>query len=80
MRELPPSTVKKDLATLIALGGLVLAALALLALMFLVSPIFLGIVAVVAGFVLIGVFHYVVWGWWLRSPAIPDQDEADIPR
>ena len=78
MRELPPSSVKKDLATLIALGGLLLAALALLALMFLVSPIFLGIVAVILGFLLIGVFHYVVWGWWLRGPAVQERDEADL--
>lgn len=78
MRESPPSLLKKDLATLIALLGLLLAGLALLALMFLVSPIFLGIVAVILGFVMIGVFHYVVWGWWLGGAPPPEQDEADI--
>ena len=78
MREPPPSSLKKDLATLIALFGLLLAALGLLALMFLVSPIFLGIVAVVVGFVMIGVFHYVVWGWWLGGAPAAEQDENDI--
>lgn len=78
MRESPPSPVKKDVATLIALFGLLLAALGLLALMFLVSPIFLGIIAVIVGFVMIGVFHYVAWGWWLGGAAPSEQDDTDI--
>lgn len=77
MRESPPSAFKKDIATLVALFGVLIAALGLLALMFLVSPIFLGIIAVVLGFVMIGVFHYVVWGWWLKGAAAADADEAD---
>ena len=54
-----------DQRTLLALMLIVMSALALLALMALVMPQFLGLIVVVGGMILFGTAHYVTWGWWL---------------
>lgn len=54
-------------ATFLALGGLVIAGLGLLGLASLVLPQFMGILLVVALFIIPVSFHYLVWGWWLSQ-------------
>lgn len=78
MRETPPSRLKKDAATYVAVLGLFALVLGLLLLVLLVSPVFLGIVAVIAVFLFVAVFHYMAWGWWAGSAGPPrDDDELD---
>src|SRR5262245_56245253 len=66
------STSHADLATAIALFGLVLHAAALLGLMALVLPQLLGILVVILIFAVPAAFHYLVWGWWLSQ--MQDED------
>jgi hypothetical protein len=64
----PAAVMRANVATLIALFGLVIIGGALLGLMALVLPQFLGILLVL-GVVFVGpiAFHYLVWGWWLSQ-------------
>lgn len=75
MGDPPPERRRGSLFT-IALAGVVF--LALLAGFFLVAiplqPLALPAIGILLLFGLVGLFHYVVWGWWL-SPMI--HDEAD---
>ncbi|MGQ0636557.1 MAG: hypothetical protein ACT4QC_18235 [Planctomycetaceae bacterium] len=80
MPERDPSAVMRaNVATMIALFGLLLVGGALLGLMALVLPQFLGILLVV-GIVFVGpiAFHYLVWGWWL-SAVNKESLETDDP-
>lgn len=52
-------------ATFMALGVLILAAIAFLVLVAMVVPSALGVFAVGLGFSMFIAFHYLVWGWWL---------------
>lgn len=59
-----PSAGSANAGTWIALFGLLLAAGALVGLMALVMPQFLGLVAVVGALFVVPIaLHYVVWGW-----------------
>ncbi len=72
------STARSDMATAIALLGLVIIALGLLGLMALVLPQVLGIVIVILIFVVPAALHYLVWGWWmsqLREQEVEVEDE-----
>jgi hypothetical protein len=62
-----PSTSQSNVATAIALFGLVLLAAALLGLMAMVLPELLGILIVILIFAVPAAFHYLVWGWWLSQ-------------
>ena len=66
------------MATFLALFGLLVVATALLVLMALVYPGFLGILLVVYGFGIMMLFHYLVWGWWL-SRAVKDEEQEPKP-
>ena len=61
------STARSDMATAIALLGLVIIALGLLGLMALVLPQVLGVVIVILIFIVPAVLHYLVWGWWMSQ-------------
>lgn len=61
--------------TFLALFAILALAAGLLVLTAMVLPSVFGILAVVFGFFLFGVFHYVVWGWWLGRPSDPEEDE-----
>jgi hypothetical protein len=62
-----PSASESNVATAIALFGLVLFAGALLGLMAMVLPELLGILIVILIFAVPAAFHYLVWGWWLSQ-------------
>jgi hypothetical protein len=62
-----PSSSQSNVATAIALFGLVLAAAALLGLMAMVLPELLGILVVILIFAVPAAFHYLIWGWWLSQ-------------
>jgi hypothetical protein len=62
-----PSTSQSNVATAIALFGMVLLAAALLGLMAMVLPQLLGILVVILIFAVPAAFHYLVWGWWLSQ-------------
>lgn len=75
----PAVAMRANLATMIALFGLLAIAAGLLGLMALVLPHLLGIVVVV--FTLFAgpiALHYLVWGWWLSQlkDENPDDDES----
>ena len=57
----------RNAATFMALGVLILAAIAFLVLVAMVVPSALGIFAVGLGFSMFIAFHYLVWGWWLSE-------------
>jgi len=64
----PLAAARANMATLIALFGLLLGGAALVGLVALVMPQFLGVLLVVAAlFVAPMIFHYLVWGWWLSQ-------------
>jgi hypothetical protein len=67
MSDDPELKKEADQRTFIALVTLLFVAGLLLALTALVLPTFLGIVLVVGGIGMFGVFHYVIWGWWLAG-------------
>lgn len=73
----PEEQSRKNLATLLALVGLVLCGLALLGLAALVIPDILKILLVLAGLIGVGVLQYVTWGWMLDRHRILDDDEKD---
>ena len=62
-----PTIGQANVATAIALFGLILISAALLGLMAMVLPQLLGIVVVFLVFLVPAAFHYVVWGWWLSQ-------------
>lgn len=71
----PAAAARANLATMIALFGLLVVSAAILGLMALVLPQFLGIILVV-GLVCAGIaFHYLVWGWWLSGMKRDDAEE-----
>jgi hypothetical protein len=59
----------RNSATLLALVFLLVAASGLIALVAMVMPLILWLVAVVLGFIALGAFHYLLWGWWAASAA-----------
>lgn len=66
----------RNTGTLIALAALLAVGAGMLALMAIVLPKVVWVLAVVFGFFLVGLFHYVTWGWWLsRVPFEEDEDE-----
>ena len=79
MMERPPRPPKPAAAsnagTFLALGALLFLTGGLITLVAFVIPAVLGIVLVVAGFGLICVFHYFVWGWWLAGTLTDDDGE-----
>ncbi|HVW00517.1 MAG TPA: hypothetical protein VHB77_09260 [Planctomycetaceae bacterium] len=78
-RPPPPREPTSNAGTYLALVGIVCVALALLTLTAMVNIAVFGILVVVFGFGLLGVFHYLVWGWWLSQTIVRDDDE-DHPR
>jgi hypothetical protein len=62
-----PTSSQSNVATAIALFGLVLVAAALLGLMAMVLPELLGILIVILIFAVPAAFHYLIWGWWLSQ-------------
>ena len=71
----PSEHQKRNMATAAAMLGLALCGVALLALMSLVIPDIIWVVAVFAGLMLIGAVQYALWGWRLDRYRIPDDDE-----
>ncbi len=71
----PPSQSEKNIATLIALTGVLLVTVGLIALITMVIPQFLLVVVVFFGFVIMIAFHYFVWGRWLSKQKQEDEDE-----
>ncbi len=67
-------TSKRNVATAIAGVGLLLCGGALLALVSLVIPNFIYVIAVIAGMGFIGILQYVTWGWRLDKNRIRDDD------
>jgi hypothetical protein len=62
-----PSTSQSNVATALALFGLMLISAALLGLMAMVLPELLGILIVILIFAVPAAFHYLIWGWWLSQ-------------
>ncbi len=69
------SDENRDAATLLALMALLGVAATLLLLAAMVIPRILGILAVVFGFFLFGLFHYIVWGRWMSKLPVEDDDD-----
>ena len=70
-----PSDDQRNSATFAALGMLLLISAGLLALVAVVLPQVLWLVAIVIGLGLSVVLHYVIWGRWLMSK-LRDEEEA----
>ena len=70
-----PSDDQRNSATFAALGMLLLISAGLLALVAVVLPQVLWLVAIVIGLGLSVVLHYVIWGRWLMS-RLRDEEEA----
>lgn len=82
MNDQPPSMPpprSRDAATIVALLGLLLAALALLGLiqMVLPQPIVLGLFAVIVVFAFYTSLHYLVWGRKLSRKFAEDEQSDD---
>ena len=75
MPQDPYEQQRKNTATYIALAGVLVCGLALLALAALVIPDILLILLVMAGVVAIGIVQYVTWGWMLEKYRIKDDDD-----
>ncbi len=71
-----PSEDERNSATFAALTMVLLVAGSLLALIALVIPAVLWILAVMVGMGLIVVLHYVIWGRWLAA-ALRDKEQVD---
>jgi|GEM_PF-1893841 len=71
------SGVRSNVGTYLALAGLLVMAAGLLALMAFVNIAFFGVLIVIVAFFGMGLFHYVVWGWWLSS--LPSDDDEVMP-
>lgn len=67
-----PSSSDRNVATAIAGAGLVLCCVGLLAMIAMIIPDVLWVIAVVAGMALIGALQYVTWGWRLDRDRIKD--------
>lgn len=67
----------RNLGTLIALGALMMMGFGLLALVAMVLPQVAWLVTVVFGMFLMGLFHYVTWGWWLSQRPADDEEPAE---
>jgi hypothetical protein len=74
----PPRERRRGSLLAIVLAGVVF--LALLAGFFLIAiplqPLALPAIGILLLFGFVGLFHYVVWGWWL-SPMIHDEVDED---
>jgi hypothetical protein len=66
--------MRNNMATLVALLGMIFLGACLVGLVALVTPAALGIVIVGFGFFLVGAFHYVTWGWWFMRPRADRRD------
>ena len=71
----PLEQQKRNMATAVAMAGLLLGVFALLGLMTLVIPDIIWVVAVFAGMLVISGIQYVLWGWRLDRYRITDDDE-----
>jgi hypothetical protein len=67
----------RNMGTLAALAVLLLIGIGLLALVAVVLPKVIWLVVVVMGFFLMGLFHYITWGWWLSRLPVDDGEEAE---
>jgi hypothetical protein len=67
-----------DAATFLALLALVMIAIGLLLLVAVVLPFVPGLILCLGGFVLISIFHYLVWGWLM--PAAQSSDDTSVSR
>ncbi len=72
-----PSKDERNSATFAALTMVLLVAGSLLALIALVIPAVLWILAVMVGMGLIVVMHYVIWGRWLAT-ALRDKEQVNV--
>ena len=66
----------RNMGTLAALAVLLMIGIGFLALVAVVLPKVIWLVVVVFGFFLMGLFHYVTWGWWLSRSPLDDDEEA----
>ena len=72
----PAKSRGSNSATFLALIGLLVVGGGLLALAAVVNIAFFGIVIVVFSFGLIGLLHYLLWGWWLSNLTGEEKDEG----
>lgn len=72
----PAAAARANLATMIALVGLLVIAGGLLALAAVVLPFVRGFIIVGLIFALPVAFHYLVWGWWL-SQKLKDPENGE---
>lgn len=75
MSQDPHEQQRRNTATYGALAGVLLGALALLALAALVIPDIVLILFVLAGVVFIGFLQYITWGWMLDKYRVHDDDD-----
>lgn len=75
MSQDPHEQQRRNTATYGALAGVLLGALALLALAALVIPDIVLILFVLAGVVFIGFIQYITWGWMLDKYRVRDDDD-----
>ena len=71
------SKADQNSGTFLALAALMLVGGGLLMLVAIVLPQALGLVVVVFGFGLMGLLHYVTWGWWLSRTPIEEDEETE---
>ncbi|MBT4866571.1 MAG: hypothetical protein HON53_15825 [Planctomycetaceae bacterium] len=67
----------RNMGTFAALAVLLLIGIGLLALVAVVLPKVIWLVVVVLGFFLMGLFHYVTWGWWLSRLPVDDDEPVE---
>ncbi len=67
----------RNAGTMVALCGLVLLSLGMIAFMALVLPQVLGVAIVVGMFFGAVAFHYLVWGWWMSAQRPPDEPPTE---
>ena len=71
------SKADQNSGTFLAMAALMFVGGGLLMLVAIVLPQAMGLVAVVFGFFLMGLLHYVIWGRWLSRMPIKDDEETD---
>jgi hypothetical protein len=65
----------KNMATAVALAGVILSGLALLGVMSMVIPDIIKILLVLLGLLGVGLIQYLIWGWRLDKNRIKDDEE-----
>ena len=71
------SSADRNSGTFLALLALMFVGGGLLMLVAVVLPQALGLVVVVFGFFLMGLLHYVTWGWWLSRMHVEEDEETE---